>query len=168
MMNVEAAIVNAVAVSARYWIASILLGGVLIGLEFRQRRFWLFPTIALALLVFHPHWTLPSFFRPDCVFVNVETSQVVLAAIALMLGYRMVGHMLTQRQKVAVAAIAVGIGGVATAAAVVFVLLHIPPRNLRYVLPEVVPWLLVVGVATGFLVAVALGVTGLAKRIARG
>jgi hypothetical protein len=165
---VEAAKLNAAAVSARYWIVSILLGGILIGLEFRQKRFWLFPTITLALLVFHPHWTLPTFFGPDCVFVNVRTSEVVLAAIALMLGYRMVGHLLTKRQRAAAGAIAVGIGGLATAAAVIFVLLHIPPGNLRYVLPEIVPWLLLTGVATGFLATLALGATELVKRIARG
>ena len=43
-----AAMEDATAVSANYWIASILLGGALIGLEFRQRRFWLFPAITLA------------------------------------------------------------------------------------------------------------------------
>jgi hypothetical protein len=164
---------NAAAVSFNYWIASILFGGALIGLEFRQRRFWLFPTITLALLVFHPRWTLPSFHGPDCVFVNVETSQFVLATIVLMLGYRMVGHTLTQRQRFA-AAVAAGIGGVAAGAVVGLALVLSPVQyelNLRYVLPNVlptlVPLLLLAGMTTGFLVAVGLGATRLLMRFAR-
>jgi hypothetical protein len=168
LINVEASIANATALSARYWIASILLGGVLIGLEFRQRQFWLFPGMTLALLVFHPHWTLPSFFGPDCVFPNVRTSEVVLATIALMFGYRIVGHMLTQRQRVGAAALGVGVGGLAAGAAAILVLLPRGSVNLRYVLPELVPWLLLTGIATGFLVALGLGATRAVNRISRG
>jgi len=161
---------NAAAVSLNYWIASILFGGALIGLEFRQRRFWLFPTITLALLAFHPRWTLPSLFGPDCVFVNVQTSQFVLATIVLMLGYRMVGHILTQRQRFA-AAVAAGLGGVAAGVAFALALLHMPPPqsglNLRYHLPMLVPLLLLVGITTGFLVAVGLGATRLLMSFAR-
>lgn len=165
-----AAMEDATAVSANYWIASILLGGALIGLEFRQRRFWLFPAITLALLVFHPRWTLPALHGPDCVFSNVRASQFVLATIVLMLGYRMVGHALTQRQRFA-AAVAAGIGGVAVGAAIVLPLVQFPPPgglNLRYFLPILVPLLLLAGITTGFLVAVGLGATRLMMSFARG
>jgi hypothetical protein len=160
---------NAAAVSANYWIASILFGGALIGLECRQRRFWLFPGIALALLVFHPRWTLPSFFGPDCVFANIQASQFVLATIVLMLGYRMVGHMLTQRQRFA-AAVAAGIGGVAAGTAIGLILMQSPPLgwlNWRYFLPTLVPMLLLVGITIGFLVALGLGATRLLMGFAR-
>jgi len=162
---------NATAVSGNYWIASILLGGALIGLEFRERRFWLFPTITLALLVFHPRWTLPSLYGPDCGFANVETSQEVLATIALMLGYRMVGRTLTQRQRFA-AAVAAGVGGVAAGAAVGLIVVQFAPQsgfnfNLRYHLPTFVPLLLLAGITTGFLVAVGLGATRLLMSFAR-
>jgi hypothetical protein len=160
---------NAAAVSVNYWIASILFGGALIGLEFRQRRFWLFPTITLALLVFHPAWTLPALHGPDCTFDNVQTSQFVLATIVLMLGYRMVGHTLTQRQRFAVA-VAAGIGGVAAGAFIGFLWVQLPPPseiNLRYILPKLVPLLLLAGITTGFLVAVGLGAARLLISFAR-
>jgi hypothetical protein len=160
---------NAAAVSVNYWIASVLFGGALISLEFHQRRFWLFPAIMLALLVLHPRWTLPSFFGPDCVFANVQASQFVLATIVLMLGYRMVGHMLTQRQRFA-AAVAVGIGGVAAAAAVGLILVQLPTLswlNWRYFLPTLVPLLLLASITTGFLVAVGLGATSLLMSFAK-
>src|SRR5262249_33935493 len=150
-VNLEAAMANAEAVSVNYWIASILFGGALISLEFHQRQFWLFPTITLALLVFHPRWTLPSFHGPDCVFANVQASQIVLATIVLMLGYRMVGHMLTQRQRFA-AAVAAGIGGVAAGAAVGLIVGQFPTHswlNWRYFLPTLIPSLLLAGIATG-------------------
>jgi hypothetical protein len=165
-VNAKAAMANAAAISVNYWIASILFGGALTGLEFRQRRFWLFPTITLALLVFHPRWTLPSLYEPDCVFVNVQTSQFVLATIVLMLGYRMVGHMLTERQRFAAA-----VCGVAVGAAVCLALVQFPPQssglNLRYILPKLVPLLLLAGITTGFLVAVGLGATRLLMSFAR-
>ena len=168
-VNAEAAMANAAAVSVNYWIASILFGGTLIGLEFRQRRFWLFPTITLALLVFHPRWTLPSFHGPDCVFANVQASQFVLATIVLMLGYRIVGRMLTQRQRFA-AAVAAGIGGVAAGAAVGLIVAQFPTHSWlswRYFLPTLVPLLLLVSITTGFLVAVGLGATRLLMSFAR-
>jgi hypothetical protein len=162
---------NATAVSGNYWIASILLGGALIGLEFRQRRFWLFPTITLAVLIFHPRWTLPSIFGPDCVFANVETSQDVLATIVLMFGYRMVGHTLTQRQRFA-AAVAASIGGVVAGAAVGLIVVQFAPQggfdfNWRYHLPTFVPLLLLAGITTGFLVSVGLGATRLLMSFVR-
>lgn len=169
----EAAEASAAALSVNYWIASILLGGALIGLEFRQRRFWLFPTITLALLVFHPGWTLPSSHGPDCVFVNVQTSQFVFATIVLMLGYRMVGHALTQRQRFAVG-VAAGIGGLAAGTAVGCLAFSVPLPSgvdLRYFLPRFVPLPLLAGMTIAFLVAVlvavGLGATRLLMSFAR-
>jgi hypothetical protein len=159
---------SAVVLSTRYWIASILLGAVLIGLEFRQRRFWLFPIITLALLVFHPVWTLPSSFGPDCVFVNVETSQVVLAAIALMLGYRLLGQLLTRRQKIA-PAVALGIGSAGAAFALALLLAPLGVGlDWQYLLPRYVPSILLIGIATGFLVAAGLSAMSLVRKFARG
>jgi hypothetical protein len=122
-----------------------------------------FSHVTLALLVFHPRWTLPSFYRPDCVFANVQASQFVLATIVLMLGYRMVGHTLTQRQRFAVA-VAACIGGVAAGAAVGLIVAQFPTHSWlkwRYFLPSLVPFLLIAGITTGFLVAVGLGATRL-------
>jgi hypothetical protein len=103
------------------------------------------------------------------VFANVQASQFVLATIVLMLGYRMVGHMLTQRQRFA-AAVAVGIGGVAAAAAVGLILVQLPTLswlNWRYFLPTLVPLLLLASITTGFLVAVGLGATSLLMSFAK-
>ena len=73
LVSVQASMAYAVAVSGIYWAASILLGGALIGLELYQRRGWLFPVLTVGLLMFHPYWTLPPLFGPDCVFFNVRT-----------------------------------------------------------------------------------------------
>jgi|SRR5215471_3126882 len=88
--NEEVAMANSVALTAKYWIASIVIGGVLIGLEFYKGRWPVVLAVTVALLVFHPRWFLPARFGPDCTFVNVEASQAVLVVICLMLAYRVI------------------------------------------------------------------------------
>lgn len=40
---------------------------------------------ALAAIALHPRWTLPSLHGPDCVFVNVWASQIILGTTILLL-----------------------------------------------------------------------------------
>ena len=89
---------NATAVSGTYWIVSILLGAVIIGLEIYHKRWSLILALTIALLVFHPRWTVPPLYMPDCTFINVQASQVVLAVLVLMLGYRVIGILLAYRR----------------------------------------------------------------------
>jgi len=88
----QAAATHAEVVAGKYWIASILLGGVLIGLELYQRQGWFFLVLTVALLIFHPYRTLPPVHGPDCVFANVESSQFVLAIISFMFAYRLLSR----------------------------------------------------------------------------
>jgi hypothetical protein len=89
LVNVAASTAEAVTVSGYYWIVSGLVGGIVILLEIYQRRS---PSIILvatvALLIFHPRWTVAPGYGPDCTFQNVEASQFVLAGICLLLGYQ--------------------------------------------------------------------------------
>jgi len=86
-VDLQAAIANSLRIASYYWIASGILGGLIVGIALVQRRFsWvLVPTAGL--VVFHPRWTITPFHGPDCSFLIVEVSQFVLAALCLLLGY---------------------------------------------------------------------------------
>jgi hypothetical protein len=75
-------------VSGYYWIASSMLGGVVICIELYQRRWSFILALCVGLLVFHPRWTVSPIYGPDCSFQNVEASQLVLTVICLLLGYQ--------------------------------------------------------------------------------
>jgi hypothetical protein len=89
---VQASINEALTTSAVYWMISILVGGVVIGLTVYQRRWSLILIVTVALLAFHPRWTFPTSYEPDCTFVNIEASQLVLAILILILGYQTIGR----------------------------------------------------------------------------
>jgi uncharacterized membrane protein HdeD (DUF308 family) len=87
LIDEAASAANSVAVSGHYWIISGLLGGLVIFIELNRRRRWsIISAITLALLIFHPRWTVAPFHFPDCTFQNVEASQFVLAIVCLLLG----------------------------------------------------------------------------------
>jgi hypothetical protein len=100
LVDVEASTAKAVATSGTYWIISILLGGMIIGFEVYQRRRSLILVLTAALLIFHPRWTVPSLYMPDCMFINVQASQAVLAVLVVMLGYRVIKILLARRRTV--------------------------------------------------------------------
>src|SRR4051794_1605935 len=80
--NGAASTVEAVTTAGYYWIASSVLGGLVILIELSLRR-WLsiISAIIVVLLIFHPTWTVAPAYGPDCSFQNVEASQFVLAVI---------------------------------------------------------------------------------------
>jgi hypothetical protein len=77
---------------------SILLGGIIIALESYRRRWSLILILTAALLIFHPRWTFPAVYMPDCTFINVQASQAVLGVLVAMLGYRIVRILLPRRR----------------------------------------------------------------------
>jgi hypothetical protein len=89
LVNAAASTAESITTSDYYWIASGLLGGLVIFIELYQRR-WLsiISSITVVILFFHPRWTVAPIYGPDCTFQNVEASQFVLAAICLLLGYQ--------------------------------------------------------------------------------
>jgi len=89
---------DAFAHSRKYWIASILVGGVVVCLgEYRKR--WSISTIlTLALLIFHPHLTVWPFPMPSCQFISVQASQAALVLLLLMLGYLVIRILLMSRR----------------------------------------------------------------------
>jgi hypothetical protein len=99
LVNAQASMANSVALTAKYWIASILIGAVLIGLEFYKARWPVLLAITVALLVFHPRWFVPAGYWPDCTFVNVEASKAALVVICLMLAYRVIRIALSYRNR---------------------------------------------------------------------
>jgi len=88
MGDAVAATRNAVTISGYYWIGTGLLGIAVISIEIWQRRWSLILVACLALLIFHPRWTVLPVYGPDCSFTNVEASQYVLVVICLLLGYQ--------------------------------------------------------------------------------
>jgi uncharacterized membrane protein len=100
LVNEEASMANAVAVSGTYWIVSILLGGVIIALEVYRKRWWSWPILVLTmgLVIFHPARTVPSLYYPDCTFINVHVSQIVIAVLLATLSYQIVRVLLARRR----------------------------------------------------------------------
>jgi F0F1-type ATP synthase assembly protein I len=86
-INESVAASNALAASGFYWQISILIGGLTVWIGLRARQ-WLLPALSTILLVFHPAWTIPAEHGPDCVFVNVEASQLVLTVISSLLAWQ--------------------------------------------------------------------------------
>jgi predicted cobalt transporter CbtA len=89
-------IADAVATSRKYWIASILIGAVLMGLEAYQKRCSIVLAVSIALLALHPHLTASPFPGPDCVSWSVRASQYMLAVFVVMLVYRVVEFLLAR------------------------------------------------------------------------
>lgn len=89
LVNAAGSTAEAVTTTGYYWIASGVIGGLVIFIELYQRR-WrsMISAFVAILLIFHPRWTVAPAYGPDCTFQNVEASQFVLAAILLLLGYQ--------------------------------------------------------------------------------
>lgn len=87
-INVEVAHANALAESERYWLASAIVGALVIGVEAHNKRWPLLLGVAVSLPVFHPRWLLPSSHGPDCQFINVQGSQAVLVIMCILLAYQ--------------------------------------------------------------------------------
>lgn len=98
LVNEAVSISNAVALSGTYWIVSILLGGVIIGLEVYHKRWSLILAVTVGLLIFHPRWTVSALYMPDCTFINVQASQAILAVLIAMLGFRVIKILLAYRR----------------------------------------------------------------------
>jgi len=80
-------IAEAEATSRKYWIASILVGAMVMALA-HHRRWSITLAVTIAFLIFHPHLTIRAFPMPSCEFISVQASQAVLAVLAMMLGFR--------------------------------------------------------------------------------
>src|SRR5215813_5330928 len=98
LQSLDALIGDAIATSRKYWIASCLIGVVVICLESCLRRWSLILAVTIALLVFHPHLTVRASPMPSCEFISVQVSQAVLAALVMMLGYRIVRMLVSRRR----------------------------------------------------------------------
>ena len=90
-------IADAVATSRKYWIASILVGVVVMSLEAYLRRWSIILAATIALLTFHPHLTVRASPMPSCEFISVQASQAVLVVLLMMLGYRIVRMLVSRR-----------------------------------------------------------------------
>jgi hypothetical protein len=100
-VNEAAARANSVVESGYYWIGSGVLGVVVACVELHQRRWSIILALSIGLLVFHPKWTVAPIHGPDCVFLNVEASQFVLAVICLLLGYQVFRIVRARRSRTA-------------------------------------------------------------------
>jgi hypothetical protein len=87
-VNEAAAISEATATTGTYWIVSILLGLMIISMEIYHRRWSLVLVFTGALLIFHPYWTVPALYKADCTFINVQSAQIVLVILLVMIFFR--------------------------------------------------------------------------------
>ena len=97
MRNLDSFIADAEATSRKYWIASILIGAIVMCLAYQKRRSVIL-VLAIAGLVFHPHFTVRAFPMPSCDFISVQASEGVLALLVLMLGYLAIKTLLAYRR----------------------------------------------------------------------
>ena len=98
MANEELARWDSVVVSGYYWIASMVLGSIIVGVVVYHRRWLWSPLVVAFLLVFHPTWTLAPAHGPDCSFQNVEASRALLVLIGLLLAYQIFSIWLSSRK----------------------------------------------------------------------
>lgn len=101
MRDLDGLIADAVATSGKYWIASLLIGELVMFIEAYHRRWSITLALTIGLLIFHPHLTVRPFPMPSCEFTSVQASQAVLAVLAVlvvMLGYRIVKIFLAHRK----------------------------------------------------------------------
>jgi hypothetical protein len=90
VQSLDRLIANAEDTSSKYWIASLLVGALLVCIEAYQKRWSVVLFLTIALLAFHPHLTVRAFPMPSCEFASVQGSQAVLAVLTIMLGYRLI------------------------------------------------------------------------------
>ena len=88
---------SAVTLAARFWLASLLLGGLILCLDLYEKRLSLaLPmagclVLAWGLIVYrHPAWegAFIGGYAPDCTVPLVEMSQYVLGLMSALLGWR--------------------------------------------------------------------------------
>jgi hypothetical protein len=91
-----AAATDVTAMSRPYWIASLLVGAALMGFDAYQKRFSIILGLTVILLAFHPHLTA---YPDPCALTSVLESQIVLGALVVMLGYRIVRTATQTRRK---------------------------------------------------------------------
>ena len=86
-INAEAAILASIAEAEFYWIGTALLVTAILVLDFLEKRWSVDFALGVAIVAFHPAWTISPWFYPDCTFENVDTSQwaAVLLTSALIL-----------------------------------------------------------------------------------
>lgn len=85
-IDTGAAMAAAVEKSKEYFYVTTAIATATIGICLYRKR-WLVVIAAIALLTFHPWWTVSPSYGPDCEFLNVQVSKLVLAAMCILLGY---------------------------------------------------------------------------------
>lgn len=83
-----------------YWVASLLVGAAIIGLEVYKKRWSFAFALAVIILAFHPHLIVRPFPMPSCEFFNVQASQVTLSVLLAILGYCIISFVLSRKRAV--------------------------------------------------------------------
>jgi hypothetical protein len=99
VVNVDAFLARGVSEAGFYWVASMVLGCVIIIFESYNRRGPIIVFLTVLLLIFHPRWFMYPNYLPDCSFVMVQASQVVLAILVALLLYGVVRTFIAYRKR---------------------------------------------------------------------
>ena len=85
---VEASILASIALSNAYWMGSVSLVVAMFLIDALEKKWSLTSIIGFAVVIFHPAWTIPPYFYPNCAFPNVELSQVCSVFLTILLALR--------------------------------------------------------------------------------
>ena len=96
--NVESFIEGIVVVSRWYWLASIIIVGLALFVHFRRTNSIILPAILVALIIFHPSWTVSPMFGPDCVGQSIVASKLVIFVLVCILVYEFVRYLMCRKQ----------------------------------------------------------------------
>ena len=89
LVDVAAARAEAVEIAGYHFLAACTFAAASAGVDLYQRRWSIVSLVALALVAFHPYWTMRPFYNTACQFLNVQASQAVLLVLAALMTFRL-------------------------------------------------------------------------------
>jgi hypothetical protein len=89
LISVEWSTEESIRISIYYWMGSAVVGAMCIAAGLYRGRWILTLVVVVAVLIFHPSWTVRPVYGPDCTFANVEASQASLILVGFLLSYHL-------------------------------------------------------------------------------
>ena len=93
LVNGAASEAHSVTVSNYYWIATSLIGIIVVYMQSRRRWQPVILCLVALLVAFHPAWTVSPNYAFDCTFYNVKASRVVLFIMVILLVHQVMRYL---------------------------------------------------------------------------